>query len=237
MEQIILKVFFLYNFNMTKLVKYKILNQLNYLKSIGFKYHENLELFSPDIKNYKLPNNIEELKNICEHCHLCELSKTRKNVLFAYGNRYSNIMLITDEPTNSEDELGLFYSGKTGDLLKNMIENVLKVQKEDLYLTSLVKCKSNSGINSSNVETCNDYLLKQIELVNPKLIVVLGDKTYSYLLNNSNDFSQVRGKELSFNGIKLIATYSATFLLRNPSFKKDAYYDMLKIKNIMENLI
>lgn len=144
-------------------------------------------------------------------------------------------MIITEEPTDSEDEIGIHYSGKAGELLKNMIENVLKIQKEEVYLTSLVKCKSSQGINSSCVETCSDYLLKQIELIKPKLIVVLGDKTYSYLLNNSNDFSQIRGKELSFNNIKLLATYSATFLLRNPSFKKDAYYDMLKIKNILES--
>lgn len=220
---------------MTKLVKNKILKQLNYMKSIGYEYHESLDLFSSDIKNYKLPNSIDELRNICEHCHLCELSKTRKNVLFGYGNRYSNVLFITDEPTDSEDEIGVQYSGKTGELLKNMIENVLKVSKEDVYITSLVKCKSANGINSSNVETCNDYLLKQIEVIKPKLIVALGDKTYSYLTNNSNDFSQVRGKELMFNNIKLITTFSASFLLRNPSSKKDAYYDMIKIKNIMEN--
>ncbi len=231
------KVMFLYNLGMTKLVKNRILKQLHYMKSIGYNYHETLDLFTSDIKNFTLPNSIDELRNICEHCHLCELSKSRKNVLFGYGNRYSDIMFISDEPTNSEDELGEFYSGKAGELLKNMIENVLKVQKEDVYLTSLVKCKSSTGINTSSVDTCNDYLLKQIELIKPKLIVVLGDKAYSHLLKNSNDFSQVRGKELLFNNTKLITTFSASFLLRNPSSKKDAYYDMLKIKNIMENLV
>ena len=76
----------------------------------------------------------------------------------------------------------------------------------------------------------------QIELVQPKLIVLLGEKTTDFLLKGNENFSQIRGKELSFNGISLIATYSASFLLRNPSFKKDAYFDMLKIKNFMENL-
>jgi DNA polymerase len=66
--------------------------------------------------------------------------------------------------------------------------------------------------------------------------VALGEKTYTYLFKNSDNFSQIRGKELSFNGISLLPTFSPTFLLRNPSFKKDAYYDMLKIKNFMEAL-
>lgn len=219
---------------MTKTVKNQILKHLHYLKSFGYEYHESLELFSSEVKNVKLPNNLEELKNSVEHCYLCELSKCRRNVLFGYGNPDSNIMFISDEPSKSEDEIGLLYSGNTGELLRKMIENVLNITKEDVYLTTLVKCKSLNGLNNSNIDTCNDYLLKQIEIIKPKLIVALGEKTYSYLFKNSNNFTQIRGKELVFNGIPLIATFSASFLLRNPSSKKDAYYDMLKIKNYME---
>lgn len=221
---------------MTKSVKNQVLKHLYNLKSFGYEFHETLDLFSMDVKNKKLPNNLDELKNSVEHCYLCELSKCRKNVLFGYGNPNSSIMFISDEPSTSEDELGLHYSGKSGELLTKMIENVLNITKEDVYLTTLSKCKSLYGLNNSNLDTCNDYLLKQIELVKPKLIVALGEKTYSYLLKNNLNFAQIRGKELSFNGISLIATFSASFLLRNPSSKKDAYYDMLKIKNYMENL-
>lgn len=221
---------------MTKSVKNRVLKHLNYLKSFGYEYHESLDFFSNNIKNVKLPNNINDLNISVNHCYLCELSKCRKNVLFGYGNPNSEIMFIGDEPSNSEDEIGLHYVGKSGELLVKMIENVLNITKEEVYYTTLVKCKSTNGLNNSNIETCYDYLLKQIELIKPKLIVALGDKTYSYLLKNSDNFSQIRGKELVFNGISLIATFSPTFLLRNPSFKKDAYYDMLKIKNYMESL-
>lgn len=221
---------------MTKIVKNQLLKHLYNLKSFGYEYHETLDIPSLEVKNIKLPNNLEELKKSVNHCYLCELSKCRKNVLFGYGNINSKLMFIYDEPTNSEDELGSYYVGKTGELLSKMIENVLNVKKEEVYLTSLVKCKSLNGASNLNIDTCNDYLLKQIELIKPKLIISLGEKTTSYLLNNDNNFSQIRGKELSYNGIKFIATYSASFLLRNPSLKKDAYYDMLKIKNLMENL-
>jgi DNA polymerase len=221
---------------MIKTVKNQILKNLYILKSFGYEYHEPLDFFSTDVRNFKLPNNLNELKNSVEHCYLCELSKSRKNVLFGYGNLNSDIMFISDEPSNSEDELGSFYMGKAGELLSKMIENVLDLKKEDVYLTTLVKCKSLNSLNNLHMDTCNDYLLKQIELINPKLIVALGEKAYSYLLKNSINFAQVRGKELSFNGISLITTFSPSFLLRNPSSKKDAYYDMLKIKSYMENI-
>ena len=221
---------------MTKTVKNQILKNLYNLKSFGYDYHESLDFFSAEVKNFKLPNNLNELKNSVEHCYLCELSKSRKNVLFAYGNSNSDIMFISDEPSNSEDELGIHYVGNSAELLAKMIENVMNVTKEEVYYTTLVKCKSSNGLNNSNIETCHDYLLKQIELIKPKLIVALGEKTYSYLLKNGDKFSQIRGKELIFNGIPLITTFSPTFLLRNPSSKKDAYYDMLKIKNYMESL-
>ncbi len=222
---------------MTKTVKNQLLKNLNYLKSFGYEYHETINFISSEIKNVKLPDNLELLKNSVQHCYLCDLCKSRKNVLFGYGKNNSDIMFISDEPSNSEDELGVFYSGKSGELLTKMIENVLLIKKEDVYLTTLVKCKSLNGLNNSNIDTCNDYLLKQIELIKPKLIVALGEKSYSYLLKNNDNFMQIRGKELLYNGITLIATFSPNFLLRNPSSKKDVYYDMLKIKSYMESLV
>jgi len=221
---------------MTKSVKNQVLKYLYNLKSYGFEYHESFDLFQSEVKNLKLPNNLNELKNSAEHCYLCELSKSRKKVVFGYGNPNSKVIFINDEPTKSEDELGTFYVGNSGELISKMIENVLNIKKEEIYITTLVKCKSLNGATNSNMEVCNDYLLKQIELIKPKLIVALGEKTYSFLMKNNDNFSQIRGKELSFNNIPFIATFSPTFLLRNPSFKKDAYYDLLKIKNFMEEI-
>ena len=88
---------------MTKTIKNQILKNLYNLKSFGYEYHESLDFFSTEVRNFKLPNNLNELKNSVEHCYLCELSKSRKNVLFAYGNSNSDIMFIGDEPSNSED--------------------------------------------------------------------------------------------------------------------------------------
>jgi DNA polymerase len=233
MEQIMLKETFMYNFTMTKLVKNKLLHNLEFLKSIGYEYEKTFELLPTDSKNMKLPDNIFALKSYVDHCYFCELSKSRKNILFGSGNVKSNIMFIGDEPSNSEDELGIFFAGKAGELLIKMIENVLNIKKEDVYITNLVKCKSSNVLNKSNVESCSDYLSHQIELVKPQLIVTLGENTFKYLLNKDN-FSQVRGKEIKYKDSVLIPTFCPNYLLRNPSSKKEAYYDMLKIKNLLE---
>lgn len=219
---------------MTKAVKEKVLYQLNFLKSIGYDYHGMLKLSNQEVNSSMLPNNMYELKNLVENCYLCELSKTRKNILFGEGNLNASLMLIFDEPTSTEDELKSFFVGKTGEQLSKMIENVLPLKKEEVYITTLVKCKSSNGMDASSYNSCSTYLHKQIDLINPKLIVTFGEKAYQFLCNDTSSLNQVRGQVMSFKNYKLVPTHSVSYLLRNPSSKKEAYYDMLKIKSILE---
>ncbi|XPV67569.1 MAG: uracil-DNA glycosylase [Halarcobacter sp.] len=220
---------------MTKAVKNKILYQLNFLKSMGYDYHANIKLLNNDVNSHELPNNMIDLNSIVNNCHLCELSKSRKNVLFGEGNVNATLMFIGDEPTKSEDELNSFFVGKSGELLRKMIENVLPLKKEDIYITNLVKCKSLNGIESSHYSSCSSYLHKQIDLIKPKLIVTLGEKSYHYLYNDKQNFNQIRGQVINFKNYMLLPTFSASFLIRNPSAKKEAFHDMLKIKSILES--
>lgn len=220
---------------MTKAVKNKIIYQLNFLKSIGYEYHGMLKLSNQEVNSNILPSDMSELKNLVENCYLCELSKTRKNVLFGEGNLNASLMLIADEPTSSEDELKSFFVGKTGEQLSKMIENVLPLKKEDIYITTLVKCKSSTGMDASHYNSCSTYLHKQIDLINPLLIVTFGEKAYQYLCNDTTSLNQVRGQIMSFKNYKLLPTHSVSYLLRNPSSKKEAFYDMLKIKSILES--
>ncbi|WP_418179137.1 uracil-DNA glycosylase [Aliarcobacter lanthieri] len=219
---------------MTKQVKNQILKYLYYQKLFGFDYHSNLNINLYSSCDFNLPSSLKELKNSVDNCHLCELSKGRKNTLFGYGKEQSKIMFICDEPTKSEDETGFFYSGNSGELLSKMIENVLNIKKEDVYITNLVKCRGAKEANFQNFESCNCYLLKQIEIIKPKLIIAVGEKVYSYLMKNSEEFSKNKGKTLNFNSSILIPIFSPIYLLKNPSLKKDTYLDMLKIKNLYE---
>ncbi len=220
---------------MTKAVKNKILYQLNFLKSIGYEHHNVIKFLNKEVNSNTLPNDIKSLESVVENCYLCELSKTRKHVLFGQGNIHADLMIIADEPTASEDELKSSYVGKTGEQLVKMIENVLPLKKEDIYITNLVKCKSSTGVNAQHFSSCSTYLHKQIDLIKPKLIVTLGEKAYQYLCSDNIAFNKVRGKLMHFKEYDVVPTHSISFLLRNPSLKKEAFHDMLKIKSILES--
>jgi len=222
---------------MTKAVKNKLLNHLNFLSSIGYTYSQPLKLHNVNPLDVSLPNNYEVLRSMALNCNLCELSKSRTNVVFGDGNINADIMFIGESPAASEDELAKFYVGKSGQLLVKMIENVLNISVNDVYITNNVKCKpSNTKTATPNeVKICKPYLDKQIEIIQPKLIVALGDLSYRHFTADSADFSQIRGKVTKYNNIDVIATFHPSFLLRNPSAKKEAYHDMLKIKSIMES--
>lgn len=220
---------------MTKAVKNKILHQLNFLKTIGYNFHETVTISNFDINGNSLPDDLYELNSIMENCYLCELSKSRRNVLCGQGNINAQIMFIADEPTASEDELKSFFVGKTGETLAKMIENVLLLKKEDIFITTLTKCKSLDGITPACFNSCSSYLFKQIDIIKPRLIVALGEKTYQYLCNDtSSSFLKIRGQMTKFKEYDVLPTHSVSYLLRNPSSKKEAFHDMLKIKSILE---
>lgn len=220
---------------MTKHQKNQILYKLNFLKSIGYNYFDTLNISKENKRLEGLPNDLPKLKDIVENCHLCELSKNRKNTLFGHGNINSNIVFILDEPSSFEDEIGEYYVGKTGELLQKMVESVLNISINDVYVTNIVKCKSsNNIIKIQEAENCLGYLYKQIDLINPKLIVLLGNQSYKYFMNDGDESDDIRGNLFKYNDIDVLMTYHPNYLLRNPSLKKEAFHDMLKIKTLME---
>lgn len=223
--------------SMTKAIKSKLLNHLNLLNSMGYKYMQPINLKEINQTQVSMPNNYDALKSMAINCNLCELSKYRRNVVFGEGNLSANVMFVTDSIATIEDELGKFYVGKSGQLLIKMIENVLDLNIDDFYITSVTKCCASNKkvININEINICKPYLEKQIELIKPKLIVALGDLSYKHLTSDNSDFSQVRGKILKYNNIDILPTFHPSFLLRNPTSKKEAYHDMLKIKSIMES--
>jgi uracil-DNA glycosylase family 4 len=125
-------------------------------------------------------------------------------------------------------------SGKPDNIVEKMIEGSLKIKKEEVYTTNLVKCRGTKEASFQNFESCNCYLLKQIEVIKPKIIVAVGERVHDYLLKSSGEFLKNRGKVLSFNSAILVPIFSPLYLLKNPSLKKDTYLDMLKIKNLYE---
>lgn len=201
-------------------------------RSFGYEFvREQIEQSSS-----VLEDDLSLMRQKVKNCHLCPLAKTRKNAVFGEGNENANIMFIGEAPGANEDELGVSFSGRSGELLTNMIQNVLLLKKSDVYITNLVKCRpSNNRVpNIDEVNACKTYILSQIKIINPKIIVTLGPSSFHHLSGKfSDELTNVRGESFEFDNKVLIPTYHPSFLLRNPTAKKAVYQDMLKIKSML----
>ncbi len=215
------------------MLKNNLLYNLHFLKSFGYSYHNNINFSQTKINNVYLSNSMNSLNSLVNNCYLCNLSKTRKNVLFGQGNMNASLMIIQEQPNYSEDKMGKFYLEQSGELLKTTIKDILNLSTNDIYITNTIKCIDNNSTINSYFNTCSAYLYKQIELINPKVIVLLGEKVYSYLYKDSSSFQQNIGQILLFNGYKTFITQEQKFLLRNPSSKQESYQDLLKVKHIL----
>lgn len=212
-----------------------LLKQLYQLRQLGYKY-TSATVYKEDEPDLSLPDTLEKLKVQAQQCHLCELSKSRNSVVFGEGSPQADIMFIGEAPGATEDSMGKPFTGRSGELLTKMIENVLLIKREEVYITNIVKCRppDNRAPTPTEAHTCYSFLLKQIELVKPKLIVTLGGTAYHYMTGDETGISKIRGTLHQQNGYTLIPTYHPSFLLRNPSAKKEVFEDLKKVKALME---
>ncbi|DAB36542.1 MULTISPECIES: uracil-DNA glycosylase [Sulfurospirillum] len=218
---------------MTPIEKIRLLKLLYQYRAMGFEYFQE---YRPLASVPSLPQTLEELKRDVAHCHLCALSKSRKNVVFGAGNLRAKVMFIGDNPGANEDETGLLYAGKSGELLAKMIENVLLVPKEEVYVTTILKCKTpqNRVPTPEEVACCKPYVMQQIQTIKPQIIVALGSTAFHHLTGEyDTPIDRVRGSVLNFGEAKLVATFHPSFLLRNPSAKKEVFADLLKIRSML----
>lgn len=221
---------------MNKIKDYKILKTLYTLKSFGYKYIDSIDTQNSYNNTISLPNDLNLLNNIVNNCTLCSFSKHRKNVLFSYGKASSKIMIVTFSPTELEDSEGRFYTGKAGELIYNIVTKVFNYNIDDVYITSLSKCRVvyNDNNLTDNINICKNYLLKQIELLNPKIILFFGQNVYEYMIECDN-FEQIKGNIFEWANYKVLATYEHMHILKNPTLKKEVFESMLKVKNFMES--
>ncbi len=215
--------------------KAKLLKLLYQYRSMGFEYFREYKQNST-IKIKTSSTNLIEIERRVKNCHLCPLSKTRKNVVFGEGNKNADLMFIGEGPGANEDESGKPFVGRAGMLLTKIVENVLNLKREDVYIANIVKCRppNNRVPTLEEVTVCKPYLQEQIAMIHPKIIVALGSTSYHHLSDDYNmPISKIRGEVLEYGDAKLIPTYHPSYLLRNPSAKKDVFADMLKVKKLL----
>ncbi len=175
--------------------------------------------------------NLEELALKVFSCNNCSLSKTKNKYVFGEGNENADIMFIGEGPGHDEDVSGKPFVGKAGQLLTKIIENGLKIPRNSVYIANIVKCRPPGNRNPfpNEANACLPFLKRQIELVSPKAIVLLGKVPTKFLLGIEDYLKNSRQKEYDYNGIKVFVTYHPSALLRNPSLKKPVWEDMKKL--------
>jgi uracil-DNA glycosylase len=163
-------------------------------------------------------------------CQRCRLGKTRKHIVFADGNPKADLVFVGEGPGADEDASGVPFVGRAGKLLTQMIE-AMGLQRKDVYICNVVKCRppGNRPPEPDEVTTCSPFLVRQLEVINPKVIVALGATAAKTLLETETGISKFRGQWLDFRGKKLMATYHPAYLLRNPPAKSEVWKDLKKV--------
>src|SRR6267143_2465304 len=179
--------------------------------------------------------SLPDLYDQIHECLKCPLGQTRTRFVFGTGNLRADVMFIGEAPGADEDAQGEPFVGKAGQLLNKIIE-AIGMKREEVYICNILKCRppNNRDPETSEMETCSPYLLKQIELIRPKFIICLGRISAQWLLQTNESLTALRSRTHTFKGSTLIVTYHPAALLRNPGWKRPAWEDMKLFMGLYE---
>jgi uracil-DNA glycosylase family 4 len=181
---------------------------------------------------------VEELMKLEEQvkqCTKCELCNDRTNVVFGTGNPDADLMFVGEAPGHYEDVQGEPFVGKAGQLLTKIIE-AIDLARSDVYIANILKCRppGNRNPNPNEIVLCSPHLIKQIEIIRPKIICALGTFAAQTLLDTKDSIGKLRGKFFEYQGTKFLATYHPAYLLRNPNDKKKVWADIKKVRDFLK---
>ncbi len=181
------------------------------------------------------------------NCIKCKLSERRNMIVFGEGSPDSELMFIGEAPGADEDKTGKPFVGRAGQLLTKIIESI-NLKRENVYIANIVKCRppENRNPEPDEISSCSLFLKEQIDIIKPKIICTLGKFSTMFIFNEINnigggknfEFEKIgshRGKIYNYKGVKVIPTYHPSYLLRNPSAKKDVWEDMKLIRSLLLN--
>ena len=191
-------------------------------------------LFPADEKN-RSAISLESLEKEVISCLRCDLHRTRTKAVFGAGNPGAKLMFVGEAPGRDEDLRGAPFVGRAGQLLTKIIESI-GLRRKDVYIANVLKCRPPNNRNPFPAEilACENYLLKQIELIKPRVICALGKFAAQSLLATNEPISRLRGRFHDYRGTKLVPTYHPAYLLRNPGDKRLVWEDMKKIRKYLK---
>lgn len=173
---------------------------------------------------------MDELRAECEACKSCELGATRTNLVFGVGNESADIMFVGEAPGKTEDERGVPFVGRAGELLNSFLAAV-GMSRDDVYIANILKCRppANRDPLPAEQDLCIRWLREQFKIVSPKLVVCLGRIAAQRLIGEGFLVTKEHGKLITKGGVLMMGTYHPAALLRNPAAKPDALDDFQKI--------
>jgi len=170
-------------------------------------------------------------------CQRCKLARTRQTIVFGQGNPRAQLMFVGEAPGADEDEQGLAFVGRAGQLLTKIIE-AIGLTRDDVYICNVLKCRppQNRNPETDEILSCQPFLERQIEAIHPAVLVGLGKFAAQWLLKTAEPITRLRGRlgEYGRGGIKVMATYHPAYLLRNPAAKKDVWEDMKVVRDLLK---
>ncbi len=176
------------------------------------------------------PNSLDSLDKIASdlsNCKRCKLCSGRNKIVLGEGNPKAQLVFVGEGPGEQEDLQGRPFVGRAGQLLDKMIE-AMGMKRSDIFIANVVKCRppENRNPEPDEIASCSPFLFRQLDALQPKVVVALGKFAAQTLLQTEERISEIRGKIFPYRGSKLIPTFHPAYLLRNPSSKREAWEDL-----------
>ena len=181
--------------------------------------------------------NLSALRSVVAECLNCQLSESRTNTVFGSGSESADLMFIGEAPGADEDQQGLPFVGRAGNLLTSMI-TALGYDRNDVYISNVVKCRPprNRDPHPQEAKECSQYLRRQIQIISPKVIVALGRVSAQLLIDTELPLARLRGNSFKYldTEVDLVVTYHPAYLLRKPSEKSKSWEDLWNVHQLMD---
>ena len=170
----------------------------------------------------------------CRRCKLCTLG--RSQIVFGVGHPKARLMFVGEAPGEEEDKRGEPFVGRAGQLLTKIIE-AIGLTRDQVYIANVIKCRppGNRNPEPDEVAQCEPFLFRQIDVIQPRVIVPLGKFAAQSLLKTMDPITRLRGRQFDYRGAVLIPTFHPAYLLRNPSAKREVWEDMKKVRAILQS--
>jgi uracil-DNA glycosylase len=180
---------------------------------------------------------IEEIRADIGNCTRCPLHEGRTKIVHSTGNLNADLMFVGEAPGANEDAEGEPFVGRAGQLLNKIIE-AISLKREDVFIGNINRCRppGNRAPTLPEAHTCRPFLIREIAVVRPKVIVVMGNTACQNLLDTKVGISKIRGEFQDYYGVKVMPTFHPAYLLRDPSKKRETWEDMKKVRDYLNSL-